>query len=120
MSASPGQTSGKDTAIGCVSIVVLALIIAIAWAGCGACQGGDDGGDEGDSGSGGGQPYTLSDYNMIDVGMSRSDVESILGGPGEAVDGYPDQRVYINDDGFSNIVIAYSGDVVVDKAQAGL
>ena len=57
---------------------------------------------------------------MIDVGMPRSDVESILGGPGEAVDGYPDQRVYINDEGFSNIVIAYSGDVVVDKAQAGL
>ena len=120
MSASSGQTSNKDTAVGCVSLVVLAILIASVWAGCSACKGGDNGGGGGAGGSGGSYRYTLADYQMIDVGMSRSDVKSILGGNGEAVPGYPEQRIYINDADYSNIVVEYQGEVVVDKAQAGL
>ena len=119
MSTSSGQTSKKDTAVGCVSIVAVVILIAAVWAGCSACKGSDNGGGGGASGSGGYQ-YTLADYQMIDAGMSRSEVESILGGNGEPVDGYPDQRIYINDADYSNIVVVYQGDVVVDKAQAGL
>ena len=49
MSTSSGQTSNKDTAVGCVSIVVLAILIATVWAGCSACKAGDNGGGGGDS-----------------------------------------------------------------------
>ena len=108
------QDSRSDTAIGCIAVVViLGILIAISWAACSACGGGGDSG-------GSGQGYTLSDYQMINVGMSRSEVKSILGGNGEPVPGYPEQRIYINDDDCSNIVVVYLGDVVVDKAQAGL
>ena len=119
MSTSSGQTSNKDTAVGCVTIVAVVMLISVTWAACSACKGGDDGGGGGASG-GGGYGYTLEDYQMIDVGMSRSDVKSILGGNGEAVPGYPEQRIYINDDDCSNIVVEYQGDVVVGTAQAGL
>ena len=108
------QDSRSDTAIGCIAVVViLGILIAISWAACSACGGGGDSG-------GSGQGYTLADYQMINVGMSRSEVKSILGGNGEPVPGYPEQRIYINDDDCSNIVVVYLGDVVVDKAQAGL
>jgi len=111
------QDSRSDTAIGCIAVVViLGILIAISWAACSACGGGGGGGDSGGSGQG----YTLADYQMINVGMSRSEVKSILGGNGEPVPGYPEQRIYINDDDCSNIVVVYLGDVVVDKAQAGL
>ena len=108
------QDSRSDTAIGCIAVVViLGILIAISWAACSACGGGGDSG-------GSGQGYTLADYQMINVGMSRSEVKSILGGNGEPVPGYPEQRIYINDADNSNIVVVYLGDVVVDKAQAGL
>jgi len=120
VSTSAGQTSGKDTAIGCGTIIAVIMLISVTWAACSACKGSDDGGGGGGSGSGGSYRYTLADYQMIDVGMSRSEVKSILGSNGEPVEGYPEQRIYINDDDFSNIVVEYQGDVVVNKAQAGL
>ena len=120
MSTSSGQTSNKDTAIGCVTIVAVVLLISATWAACSACKGGGAAGGGGASGSGGSYRYTLADYQMINVGMSRSEVKSILGGNGEPVPGYPEQRIYINDVDNSNIVVVYLGDVVVDKAQAGL
>ena len=111
------QDSRSDTAIGCIAVVViLGILNAISWAACSACGGGGGGGDSGGSGQG----YTLADYQMINVGMSRSEVKSILGGNGEPVPGYPEQRIYISDVDNSNIVVVYLGDVVVDKAQAGL
>ena len=53
-----------------------------------------------------------------DIGMETQ--INVAADNGEPVDGYPDQRIYINDADYSNIVVVYQGDVVVDKAQAGL
>jgi len=111
------QQEQSSAACGCIAIVViLGILIAISWAACSACGGGGDSG----TGGSGGYGYTLADYQMIDIGMSRSEVKSILGGNGEPVEGYPEQRMYINNADYSNIVVVYQGDVVVDKAQAGL
>lgn len=116
MTAKPEQTT-SDSACGCILLVViLGVFIAIFFWACSACGGDGGGGDSGGSG----QRYTLTDYHKIHVGMSRSEVKSILGGNGEPVPGYPEQRIYINDVDNSNIVVVYLGDVVMDKAQAGL
>ena len=113
------QQEQSSAACGCiVLVVVLGVFIALFFWACSACGG--DGGGGGAGGSGGSYGYTLADYQRIDIGMSRSEVKSILGGNGEPVDGYPHQRIYINDADYSNIVVVYQGDVVVDKAQAGL
>lgn len=69
---------------------------------------------------------TMNQFNRIDNGMSQSDVERVLGGPGQemsrvTIPGAPETVMYMwsNKDG-SNMNVTLQDDAVVMKAQFGL
>ena len=72
-----------------------------------------------------GLDITLAQYTKLATGMSRSDVESILGGEGTQLSSYSsDDTTYSVDQwegkNYSFVIVSFQNDKVVSKSQAGL
>ncbi|NOT47714.1 MAG: hypothetical protein HOP17_08180 [Acidobacteria bacterium] len=68
---------------------------------------------------------TMAQYNQLKIGMKRSEVERILGGPGEEISSTSGGGVNFSvnkwsGESYTSVIISFRDDKIMSKSQVGL